>query len=92
MKLCTFAHAGATRLGLVVEHEFPEDATYNFKVYSVNLGNPVSAQTTGLRPQKERSTRSPPILNHRRTSRTKLFRKSICSTSSSWRFAGRSPR
>ena len=28
-----------TRGGLVVEHEFPEDATYNFKVYSVNLGN-----------------------------------------------------
>ena len=28
-----------TRGGLVVEHEFPEDATYNFKIYSVNLGN-----------------------------------------------------
>src|SRR5262245_12401892 len=28
-----------TRGGLVVEHEFPEDATYNLKVYSVNLGN-----------------------------------------------------
>ena len=28
-----------TRGGLIVEHEFPEDATYNFKVYSVNLGN-----------------------------------------------------
>src|SRR5262249_21098867 len=29
----------ATRGGLVVEHEFPEDATYNLKIYSVNLGN-----------------------------------------------------
>ncbi|HVS24194.1 MAG TPA: DUF1592 domain-containing protein, partial [Gammaproteobacteria bacterium] len=28
-----------TRGGLIVEHEFPEDATYNFKIYSVNLGN-----------------------------------------------------
>jgi hypothetical protein len=28
-----------TRGGLVVEHEFPVDAEYNFKVYSVNLGN-----------------------------------------------------
>jgi len=28
-----------TRGGLLVEHEFPEDATYNFKIYSVNLGN-----------------------------------------------------
>ncbi|HUL80870.1 MAG TPA: DUF1592 domain-containing protein [Gammaproteobacteria bacterium] len=28
-----------TRGGLVVEHEFPEDATYNLKIYSVNLGN-----------------------------------------------------
>jgi hypothetical protein len=28
-----------TRGGLVVEHEFPADAEYNIKVYSVNLGN-----------------------------------------------------
>ncbi len=28
-----------TRGGLVVEHVFPVDATYTFKVYSVNLGN-----------------------------------------------------
>ncbi len=28
-----------TRGGLVIEHEFPADADYTFKVYSVNLGN-----------------------------------------------------
>jgi len=28
-----------TRGGLVFEHEFPSDAVYNIKVYSVNLGN-----------------------------------------------------